>query len=80
MLRDVAERAGIEDCDALSQKYSRQGELIRRWMLTLPELANDKLKKVEEGATYIEWYVKELLETGVEQDTYWSSYTLRSTS
>jgi hypothetical protein len=78
-VRDVAERAGVEDCDALSQKYSRQGGLIRRWMLTLPELANDKLGKVEERATYIEWYVKELLETGVEQDTYWSSYTLRST-
>jgi hypothetical protein len=75
-VRDVAERAVIEDCDALFQKCSRQGGLIRRWMLTLPELANDKLVKVEERAAYIEWYVRELLETGVERDTYWSSYTL----
>jgi hypothetical protein len=74
-VRDVAERAGDEDCDTLSQKYSRQGGLLHRWMLTLPELTNDKLGRVEERAAYIEWYVKELLATGVEQDTYWSSYT-----
>jgi hypothetical protein len=74
-VRDVSQRAGIEDNDSLFKKYSRQGGLVRRWMLTLPEVANGRLgERAEDRANYIEWYVKELLESGVENDTYWSSY------
>jgi hypothetical protein len=76
-VRDVSQRAGIEDNDSLFKKYSRQGGLFRRWMLTLPEVANGRLgERAEDRANYIEWYVKELLESGVENDTYWSSYMM----
>jgi hypothetical protein len=43
----------------------------------LPEVANGRLgERAEDRANYIEWYVKELLESGVENDTYWSSYMM----
>jgi hypothetical protein len=72
-VRDVSQRANIDSSDALAQKYSREGGLFRSWMLTLPEMANGNM---EERAEYIEGYVNELLEVGVEKDTYWSILAL----
>jgi hypothetical protein len=74
-VNDVAARIQVDGSEALAQKYSREGGLIRRWMLTLTEVENGK---VEERAEYIEWYVDRLLDVGVEYDSYWTMLVLTS--
>jgi hypothetical protein len=74
-VNDVAARAHVDGSEALAQKYSREGGLIRRWMMTLTEVENGK---AEERAKYIEWYVDRLLDVGVEHDSYCTMLVLTS--
>lgn len=70
IVAEVADRFELDGSEALASKFSREGSLFRRWMLTLPEFHDDF---VESKSKYIEWYVERLFEVGVEQDKYWSS-------
>jgi hypothetical protein len=72
-VNDIEARAQVAVSEVLAQKYSREGGLLRRWMLTLTEVENGK---AEERAEYIEWYVDKLLEVVVEHDSYWTMLVL----
>jgi hypothetical protein len=69
-IAEVAARSKIDISEELASRYSREGGLLRLWIRTLPEMA---LGLVGTRSAYTEWYVERLLDTGVEDDIYWSA-------
>lgn len=64
----IVARSELDGSGLLLSRFTREGGLIRRWILTLPELHYDDSNK----ARFIEWYVDRLLDIGIEKDAYWS--------
>lgn len=69
IVNEITGRANTGGNADLARKHSREGNLFRLWMLTLPEV---EFGVEDIKSTFVNWYAERLLEYGVEQDTYWS--------